>query len=273
MIVEMENKKNALREYKEKNGLTVAQVANAVGISIATVKLHLNGKVRPKAGLIRRYASVFGIRPYDLFSIASKGWPADLMGQRFGFLLVTDYVGAEGERNNSSIMWRCVCDCGNIADVRSSHLVSGYTRSCGCYGRSKLTAGGSNKLSEGMAAANSLRSGYQRSAKARHLEWQLTPEEFLTLTSGDCYYCGSSPHMTHQANGENNTNGCYTYNGIDRVDNSKGYLISNVVSCCRVCNVAKASMTVDAFLAWIEQVYKHTAARSTRFEVYQEEAA
>ena len=48
----------------------------------------------------------------------------------------------------------------------------------------------------------------------------------------------------------------YFYNGIDRVDNSKGYTMDNVVSCCRICNVAKQKMTLQEYKDWVEKVYK-----------------
>ena len=33
---------------------------------------------------------------------------------------------------NSVVMWRCLCDCGEEIIVRSSALLHGYTKSCGC---------------------------------------------------------------------------------------------------------------------------------------------
>jgi len=54
----------------------------------------------------------------------------DLKDKKFGRLLVKDFFG-KGKRNRS--IWTCVCDCGNVCNVTSSHLVSGDTTSCGCY--------------------------------------------------------------------------------------------------------------------------------------------
>ncbi len=41
----------------------------------------------------------------------------------------TDSKGRKG------VYWRCVCDCGKECDVHSHALVSGHTKSCGCYMR------------------------------------------------------------------------------------------------------------------------------------------
>lgn len=53
----------------------------------------------------------------------------DLTGQRFGRLVVLER--AENNHDGSA-MWRCRCDCGNIAIVRSYLLKNGRTQSCGC---------------------------------------------------------------------------------------------------------------------------------------------
>ena len=49
------------------------------------------------------------------------------------------------------------------------------------------------------------------------------------------------------------------HNGIDRVDNSKGYHPENCVPCCKTCNIAKQSMSVEEFLAWARRVIGHAA--------------
>ena len=52
----------------------------------------------------------------------------DLVGQRFGALVVTGFSGKrDGKR-----YWLCQCDCGNVTEVWQSNLLSGHTKSCGC---------------------------------------------------------------------------------------------------------------------------------------------
>lgn len=53
----------------------------------------------------------------------------DLTGKRFGRLTVLHLTG---EKRGSSLIWHCACDCGKTADVASTDLRKGYTRSCGC---------------------------------------------------------------------------------------------------------------------------------------------
>jgi hypothetical protein len=52
-------------------------------------------------------------------------------GDRFGRLVV---VAQEGRRNGYRT-YRCVCDCGTEAVVKSRDLNAGDTRSCGCLRR------------------------------------------------------------------------------------------------------------------------------------------
>lgn len=53
----------------------------------------------------------------------------DLTGKRFGKLIVVER--AENAPNGVAI-WKCKCDCGNIAFVRGGNLKSGGVKSCGC---------------------------------------------------------------------------------------------------------------------------------------------
>lgn len=46
-------------------------------------------------------------------------------------------------------------------------------------------------------------------------------------------------------------------NGIDRVDNNKGYTLNNCVPCCKTCNQAKHRLSQEYFIEWVEKIYKH----------------
>lgn len=67
----------------------------------------------------------------------------DLTGQRFGKLTA---IRVTDERQNTQTVWECVCDCGNTVFVRSSNLVTGITRSCGCLLKAELTGQRFGKL-------------------------------------------------------------------------------------------------------------------------------
>lgn len=57
------------------------------------------------------------------------------LGQVFGFLEV---ISDEGKDKFSNYLWKCLCrNCGKTKNIRTSHLISGNSRSCGCLMRSR----------------------------------------------------------------------------------------------------------------------------------------
>lgn len=97
----------------------------------------------------------------------------------------------------------------------------------------------------------SLHYNYVHGASNRSLEWGLSFDEFARMISLPCHYCGSEPMAVYKK--EASRKGI-TYNGIDRVDNSIGYLQGNVVPCCKFCNMAKSRWGLDDFTAWLDRV-------------------
>lgn len=58
----------------------------------------------------------------------------NLVGKRFGKLTVVACADTAYSKNGYSYkMWRCKCDCGNYKNISTGNLVSGNTKSCGCY--------------------------------------------------------------------------------------------------------------------------------------------
>lgn len=53
----------------------------------------------------------------------------DLTGQRFGKLVV---LYPTEKRQSRSVVWHCICDCGNEVDISSKNLTYGSSQSCGC---------------------------------------------------------------------------------------------------------------------------------------------
>lgn len=59
----------------------------------------------------------------------------DLTGQVFNRLTVIDRAdNAKG----GQARWNCICECGNARIVIGSKLISGWSKSCGCYGRDQV---------------------------------------------------------------------------------------------------------------------------------------
>ncbi len=60
----------------------------------------------------------------------------DLIDKRFGRLLVLKDIGRDS--SNQGVIWKCVCDCGKIFKIKSSNLIRGSTKSCGCLAKERI---------------------------------------------------------------------------------------------------------------------------------------
>lgn len=151
--------------------------------------------------------------------------------------------------NNQHTIVECKCDCGNIVIVRGSSLLNSHTKSCGCQ---KIDSSKIKKVLVGVSSLKSCYYIYRRGAMKRNLDFDLTIEQFNEITHRDCYYCGKKPSNSHL---RSKGNGAYVYNGIDRIDNNKGYTMGNIVPCCKKCNFMKAGSGIDDFVEHINRIY------------------
>lgn len=87
----------------------------------------------------------------------------------------------------------------------------------------------------------------KRQAISRGKVWEISLEEFCALLERPCVYCKN----------QLGTKDGFS-SGLDRIDNAKGYILSNVVSCCHICNtmrnqfltVEETKVAVDAILCF-----------------------
>jgi hypothetical protein len=75
----------------------------------------------------------------------------------------------------------------------------------------------------------------------RNYAWDLPMDYAESLVVQPCHYCGYLELDIH----------C---NGIDRVDNDIGYLVSNCVPCCTICNMSKHKQSYDTFINMCHRV-------------------
>jgi len=173
----------------------------------------------------------------------------DLTGKRFGRLSVIKLNNRDSKRRE--YWWTCQCDCGTVKVIRGDNLKAGITHSCGCL-KNELSR--KRKLKgKGVGSANQIINTYKQNAKRRNLSFELSRKQIINIMSKDCYYCGEKPSniKTSPYN-----SGDFVYNGMDRVDNLKGYTVENVVPCCKKCNHSKDVLSEIDFLSWIKKVYE-----------------
>jgi hypothetical protein len=75
----------------------------------------------------------------------------------------------------------------------------------------------------------------KRGAMRRELCYDLTDEYAANITDDACFYCGEETTISRR-------------NGIDRLNNSIGYVIDNCVSCCNTCNMMKRCLDPTTFV-------------------------
>jgi len=67
-----------------------------------------------------------------------SGSRIDLTGQKFGRLTVLNFASYDKKAHIAK--WKCLCDCGKVTEVRTCHLRSSHTQSCGCLRDDKTSA-------------------------------------------------------------------------------------------------------------------------------------
>ena len=180
----------------------------------------------------------------------------DYTGTVIGYLSA---VSVTPERYGGEFLWRWKCVCGKEIVRRPSQIKAGRNRSCGC--KQAELVDRAKRLPEGEAAFRQLFRSYKNGAKTRHYSFELSMDEFKRLTKQDCYYCGDSPSLIYSIKANNTGN--YIYNGVDRIDNTEGYIKGNVVPCCGMCNKLKSNFNLSGFLSKIERIYKkHSSTTS-----------
>lgn len=107
-------------------------------------------------------------------------------------------------------------------------------------------------LTRRQVAENQICSGYETLASKRNYTFELTREQFIELMYQDCSYCGSIPSNSRKIPV---THEIIYYNGIDRIDNTKGYTIENTTACCKRCNMAKNDLSMEEFKNLIKRIY------------------
>lgn len=191
------------------------------------------------------------------------------IGTVFGKLTVVKHLGAINYNN----MYLCKCECGNSREVKLTYLITESKRKvrhCGCECFVPEDHG-NKKYTPEMASYRAKAANYISQAKKRKIECTLSYDDIIPIFKSNCYYCNTPPSNIynvrkrnrvnkkniHQHAANNSEGYNVLYSGIDRIDNSKGYILGNVVPCCYQCNTAKLNYTLDNFKSWVKNVYNN----------------
>ncbi len=170
-----------------------------------------------------------------------------LIGKKFGLWTVesqakTRTYGYQGRNPASFKYWNCKCDCGVLGEVPGTSLMLGLSKSCGCSKKKP-------KYQYGYCFGRAYRN-YKGNATRRKLEFALTPEEAYLLFTSPCYYTGREPANKIEWRDHEP----FIYNGIDRIDSTKGYSMENCVPCSFEVNRAKSDLSHEEFVEMCKKV-------------------
>ena len=160
-------------------------------------------------------------------------------GTRFGKLTVLSLTDL---RRDHARVYLCECDCGTVMHAVGKLLRRGAVKSCGCL------------VDKTESNRRSVFRSYKARAKKYGRAFTLSREHFYELLSGDCFYCGTGPSNRSTYYDADKP---FEYNGVDRIDSSKGYEDGNVVPCCKRCNFMKSDMSTDEFLTRVKTIYEN----------------
>lgn len=166
----------------------------------------------------------------------------EMGGMVFGMLTVQE---ATNYWDRGSVVWRCLCACGETIYFSSVSLLTDRYTSCGCAAPRANALAWRKSLSAfddapRIATINQSYKAYRQGAERRNLTFEMSLFEFKELVQQPCNYCGAEPKP---------------FNGVDRIDPLRGYTTDNICSACRDCNLGKQQHTVEEFKAWVERVH------------------
>lgn len=165
----------------------------------------------------------------------------DVTGRKFGHLTVIKRAGSIRGR----AAWLCKCECGNEVVYKGTQLLARDTprESCGCNEGCIKRKNYSDPLYH-------IVDEYIAKAGERKKEWHLSYEYASMIMQSPCHYCGRVGSRRNKRLG-------IEFNGIDRKDNSIGYVDGNVVPCCSYCNYFKGSRGYTEFIDRTLKIAEH----------------
>lgn len=174
---------------------------------------------------------------------------------KFGRLLTLKPTKDYYEKNPDREVWLCRCDCGKETMVDHSSLRSGRTASCGCLRREKVYRGY-------MDLGGQQWSRIKHQARMRNLEVKITIEEVWEIFEKQdrkCALSGVPIELKSNYIGKESNNTA----SLDRIDNSKGYLLDNVQWVHKTVNIMRNILPIDEFLEFCRKVTEYNVNKRT----------
>jgi hypothetical protein len=174
------------------------------------------------------------------FDIEIRGNTKNLIGQRFGKLIVIEKIG--NNKKGRSI-WQCRCDCGGTTNYCSDVLLQNAASKCKECRRAKYVGEISGRF------FNRIK---QSANRGRKLQFNITQQYIWDLflkQDRKCAFTDIEIFFPKQFRD------VWTAS-LDRIDSSKGYIEGNVQWVHKDINVMKQDMSDEEFIEWCKKIVK-----------------
>ncbi len=178
----------------------------------------------------------------------------DFIGKNFGKLTVYKRAGRDTSKKT---MWECHCGCGGSRIVRTHDLLNGKYKDCGCAAKEQKV------LEKELSGYGNITGGYiyrvKYGAQKRNLEYSVSTEYLWDLylkQNKKCALSGIDITILPTDNGNGQTA------SLDRIDNSKGYIVGNVHWVHKDINIMKCDHSVQDFHYYCDRVAKTLADKT-----------
>lgn len=155
-----------------------------------------------------------------------------------------------GSLQTVSIMYGTCGICRGPHRAPAAKVADGSSLHCG-------RCRGIGRIPRGQSGRSQFWKVVKYSASSRFLKLGLSKGEALKTGIKSCFWCNTKP--VNLMNKRTRTAaqreyGAFVCHGLDRIDNSVGYIKGNVVACCKICNRGKGASTLKEWIAWTSGV-------------------
>lgn len=186
----------------------------------------------------------------------------DLTGIKFGKLTPIKLLD---ERRNNNRYWLCECECGEKKEIRASHLLKGYSKSCGCNWHNKNKHNSNWKGYEDIPM--DFFSSIKRGAESRKIEFNITIEylwEVLVKQNRKCALSGLDLHFPQTSKNKDKTKTV----SVDRIDSNKGYIEGNIQWVHKTINIMKNKLSDKEFIEFCSHVYNKNKPHNGPYSLF-----
>jgi hypothetical protein len=177
----------------------------------------------------------------------------DLTGEKFGKWTVQQRV----QTNRNHTVWRCICECGNIRDVYSTHLIQGQSKRCSkCApkGNHHHQWKGFGDISGDYWDSIKRGAGGRKRGSRRSVDFTITIEYAWNLFLKQGKKCAlSGQDIIIKYNEQSNHTA-----SLDRIDSSIGYTENNVQWVHKDINMMKRTYDENYFIEMCILISNHS---------------